>query len=169
MEVLVTAASRHGATAGIAVAIATVLEDRGLAVTVLDPSEVVRVEGYDAVVLGSAVYAGHWLSSARQLAARFQHQLVARPVWLFSSGPVGDPPRPLETATDVPALLAMTEAREHVTFAGRLDRGRLGLAERAVARATRVADGDARDWAEIADWSASIADVLVREQPLTGS
>ncbi len=57
----------------------------------LEPDEVTELEDYDAVVLGSAVYAGHWLEPAKQLAERFVGQLLGRAVWLFSSGPVGNP------------------------------------------------------------------------------
>jgi menaquinone-dependent protoporphyrinogen oxidase len=63
---------------------------------VLEPEQVDEVEGYDAVVLGSAVYAGHRLKPARKLVDRCGAALAARPVWLFSSGPVGDPPKPEE-------------------------------------------------------------------------
>jgi menaquinone-dependent protoporphyrinogen oxidase len=61
MKVLVTAATKHGATGEIAQAIGDVLRDQGLDPTVLEPEQVDAVDGYDAVVLGSAVYAGHWL------------------------------------------------------------------------------------------------------------
>jgi menaquinone-dependent protoporphyrinogen oxidase len=59
MKVLVAAASRYGATAEIAQAIADVLGERGLDSTVTQPEQVGRIEDYDALVLGSAVYTGH--------------------------------------------------------------------------------------------------------------
>jgi menaquinone-dependent protoporphyrinogen oxidase len=96
MRVLVTAASKYGATAEIAAAIAESLAGHGLEATVLSPEEVKGVDGYDAVVVGSAVYAGHWLKPARELVERHAGVLAGRPVWLFSSGPVGDPPKPEE-------------------------------------------------------------------------
>lgn len=52
------------------------------------------VGGYDAVVLGSAVYVGRWLEPARELVDAHAEELAARPTWLFSSGPIGDPPKP---------------------------------------------------------------------------
>ena len=55
MTVLVTAASRHGATREIAEAIGRTLVERGVAVDVTDPGEVSDLSGYEAVVLGSAV------------------------------------------------------------------------------------------------------------------
>jgi menaquinone-dependent protoporphyrinogen oxidase len=112
------------------------------------------------VVLGSAVYAGRWLKPARELVDRSRDALAARPVWLFSSGPVGDPPKPEEDPVDVAAIVAATGAREHRVFAGRLVRRQLGFADKAIAVALRVPDGDFRDWAEIRRWSAGIAAAL---------
>src|SRR6266542_6497358 len=86
MTVLVSAASKHGSTAEIATAVARVLQERGLAVDVRPVENVTLVDGYEAVVLGSAVYAGHWMESARRLAEVQAGALASRPVWLFSSG-----------------------------------------------------------------------------------
>jgi len=105
MRVLVTAATKYGATAEIAAAIAEVLDEHGLEATVLPPEQVERVDGYDAAVVGSAVYAGHWLKPARELVERHSAALADRPVWLFSSGPVGDPPKPGEPAVDVAEMI----------------------------------------------------------------
>ena len=160
MRVLVTAATKYGATAETAQAIAETLGDRALKATVLAPEQVEGVDGYDAVVLGSAVYAGHWLKPARELIERHAAALAGQPVWLFSSGPVGDPPKPEEDPVDVAELLAATGAREHRVFAGKLVRKQLSFPERAIASALRVPEGDFRDWTEIRQWAAQIADAL---------
>jgi menaquinone-dependent protoporphyrinogen oxidase len=70
MKVLVVAATKYGSTGEIGRAIGDVLEDRGLDTTVLSPEEVGDIDGYEAVVLGSAVCAGHWLKPARELVDR---------------------------------------------------------------------------------------------------
>jgi menaquinone-dependent protoporphyrinogen oxidase len=156
-KVLVTAASKHGATAEIAQAIAEVLAGNGLDPAVVPPDEVHDVDPYHAVVLGSAVYAGHWLKPARALADRCAAALRARPVWLFSSGPVGDPAKPDEDPVDVAELLTVTGARDHRLFAGKLTRKQLSFPERAIVSALHVPDGDFRDWPEIRRWAAEIA------------
>lgn len=160
MHVLVVAASKHGATAAIAEAISTRLASRGLQTTLVAPDEVTDLGGYDAVVLGSAVYAGQWLDPAKRLAARLADQLAARAVWLYSSGPVGDPPQPEEEPVHIADLLRVTGARDHRVFGGRIDRGQLGLAERAIVRALRVPEGDFRDWQAVVDWADEIAAAL---------
>ena len=160
MRVLVTAATKYGATAEIAAAIAEVLGEHGLEAMVLPPEQVEEVDGYDAVVVGSAVYAGHWLKPARELVEGHARDLVGRPVWLFSSGPVGDPPKPEEDPVDVADLLAATGAREHRVFAGKLVRKQLSFPERAIVSALRVPEGDFRDWTEIRQWATGIADIM---------
>lgn len=72
MNVLVTAAGKHEATAEIADLLGETLRDalrEAVTVDVLPAERVSSVDGYDAVVFGSAVYAGHWLGSVRELAA----------------------------------------------------------------------------------------------------
>jgi len=80
MKVLVTAATKHGATAEIAATIGEALRgEPGLDATVVPPEEVATIDGYDAVVLGSAVYAGHWLASAKELVDRAGGVLAGKP------------------------------------------------------------------------------------------
>jgi menaquinone-dependent protoporphyrinogen oxidase len=98
MKVLVSAASAHGATAEIARAITDALTAHGFVTSMIPPAQVSAIEDYDAVILGSAVYVGHWLDPAKDFVTRFRDALAARPVWLFSSGPVGDPSRKLVQA-----------------------------------------------------------------------
>jgi len=159
--VLVTAATKHGATLEIAEAIAAGLVRRGIAAQAKDAAVAPDLDGFDAVVIGSAVYAGHWLAPARELVDRHFPDAGERPVWLFSSGPVGEPePKPEGDPVDVAALAEKTAARDHRVFAGRIDRERLGFAERAIVRALRAPEGDFRDWAAVDAFAAEIAAAL---------
>jgi menaquinone-dependent protoporphyrinogen oxidase len=81
-------------------------------------------------------------------------------VWLFSSGPIGDPPKPAEDPVDAAGLVHACGAREHRVFAGRLERHRLGWGERAITVALRAPEGDFRDFAGIRAWAAQIAETL---------
>ena len=160
MRILVSTASKHGSTAEIGAEIAGVLAEAGLDVAVVAPDGVKSLEGYDAVVLGSGIYVGQWLAPARDLVERLADELVQRPVWLFSSGPVGDPPKPEEDPEEIGELLEITHAREHVTFAGKVDKSELGLGEKVIVAAVRVSEGDFRPWADVRAWATGIAEAL---------
>jgi hypothetical protein len=110
---------------------------------------------------GSAVYAGHCLADARELVEREAEPLDERPVWLFSSGPLGEPLGPEGDPVDVAAIVEWTGARDHQVFGGRIDRGALGFGERAVGAALCVPDGDFRPWSEIRAWATEIADAVM--------
>jgi menaquinone-dependent protoporphyrinogen oxidase len=159
-RILVTAASKYQATLEIAQAIGDALAERGFDVTIYPIEDVTAVDGYDAVVAGSAVYAGHWMKPAREFVERYAAELAARPVWLFSSGPIGDPPKPQEDPVDASELVEQSGAREHRVFAGKLDRSRLSFGEKAIVLALRAPEGDFRDWDEVRSWAMSIADSL---------
>jgi menaquinone-dependent protoporphyrinogen oxidase len=157
MRILVTAASRHAATIEVAQAIARTLERAGLEAELRRPEEIGHLTGYDGVVVGSAIYAGHWLKPAKELVERTSLRMRALPVWLFSTGPIGDPLKPEEPPVDVARMVELSGAREHRLFGGRLDRRQLGLAEKAMVGLVRAADGDYRPWGEIEAWAAEIA------------
>ena len=163
MTVLVAVASRHGATREIAEAIARTLAAAGVEAEVDDAEDVTDVSRYDAVVIGGGVYVGRWLAPARRFVELHADELALRPTWLFSSGPVGHPPKPeADEAVQIGELLELTGAREHRLFAGRLDKARLGFGERAIVRVVGATDGDFRDWDEIDAWARAIASELAR-------
>jgi len=161
MKVLVSAASKHGSTDEIARTIAEVLTESGLSAVVASPETLTALDGFDAAVIGSAVYYGKWMDTATTFVDRHAAFFDGRPVWLFSSGPLGVPPKPESDPVDIPALVARTRAREHRVFTGRLDTNRLGLGERIVVKGVRAAEGDFRPWDEIRAWAREIAVALV--------
>lgn len=163
-RVLVAVASKHGATRELGAEIVLVLKESGLDVTFADPDEVKSLRGWDAVVLGSAVYVARWLNSARKLVAKHAADLDGTPVWLFSSGPIGDPPRPVEEPADVAKLVRATNALEHRVFPGLVDKSNLAFAERAVVRVVGAAEGDYRDIPAVREWATQIAQTL-KESP----
>jgi menaquinone-dependent protoporphyrinogen oxidase len=159
MLVLVTAASRHGATHEIADAIAAGLERRAVDSEVRHAEELTSLDGFDAFVIGSAVYVGRWLDTARELVEANASALAERPVWLFSSGPLGPPDalKPEGDPVDAAALVEAVGAEDHRVFAGRLDRELLSFGEKAVVIAVRAPEGDFRDWEAIDAFAGEIA------------
>jgi menaquinone-dependent protoporphyrinogen oxidase len=173
MTVLVAAASRHGATGEIAERIGADLAERGLDVEVRKLGEVNDVLGYEAVVLGSAIYLGTWMKEAIRFVESHAVELAERPTWLFGSGsivgdpPVGDDPNAVRPSL-IEKLVSKTRAHELKLFGGKLDRSRLGLAERLPVRMARGRDGDWRDWQAVDAWATSIADELQQAYPRAG-
>jgi menaquinone-dependent protoporphyrinogen oxidase len=159
-RVLVAVASPHGSTREIAGAIAETLTGAGLEVDLRDVAEVKDLTPYDAVVLGSAVYMGHWVREARCFATDRAEELRRRRVWLFSSGPVGRTSGDGSDPVEVAPLLEETGAWEHRLFAGRLSSKDLGVCARLVAKLVRARDEDSRDWDAIAGWGREIAQAL---------
>ena len=160
MNVLITVDSKHGSTMAIAETIAKTLRDRDHQVALRAPAEIESIAEYDAFALGSAVYAGRWRRSIRDFARRFAGEFAPRPVWLFSSGPVGSVPKPSDTPSDIATIADNTGAMEHRVFAGALERDRLNLGERAIVKLVRAPYGDYRYWDEIRSWARMIADDL---------
>jgi menaquinone-dependent protoporphyrinogen oxidase len=163
MSVIVVTASRLGSTTRIGERIVARLAANGVQAVARDASAVGDLGPYRVVILGSGVYAGHWLPAAKQFAERHAGRLVQRHVWLFSSGPVGDMAtrHEAEELTEVGRLRSTLRARGHRTFAGALDRATiadadLGRVERFVAEHF-VPEGDYRDWAAIDAWADEIA------------
>lgn len=165
MAVLVTVVTKNGSTGEIARVIADALTERGVPAVVRSPEQVDDVSSFDGVVLGSAVYAGHWLPEAMALVDRGSGAWVGRRVWLFSSGPVGDRARWLTRKmsadpVDLPRVRAATGAVEHRMFGGKIDPKTLPVAQRVALSLFRGMRGDFRDWNAIRGWSAGIADAL---------
>src|SRR5690606_6667600 len=89
MKVLITYASRHGSTAGIAERVADVIGRAGLTVDLQEVEAVTDPESYDAFVIGGAAYMFHWLRPVTAFVKHNHRLLSRRPTWLFSSGPLG--------------------------------------------------------------------------------
>ncbi len=126
-----------------------------------DENEVSEISACSAVILGSAVYAGNWLPSAKHFAEQYQPALSKLPVWLFSSGPIGkDDPKPHDDPNKLASSLGEVKVQDHRVFVGKLDLADLKLGERLITRLLKAPTGDFRDWVEIRGWAQEIAQEL---------
>ncbi|TCC26619.1 flavodoxin domain-containing protein [Kribbella speibonae] len=160
MNILVAYGSKNGSTAGIADMIVAALQAEGLVAQARPAADVRAVDGYDAVVLGGALYAGRWHRDARAFARRHTKALLGRPVWLFSSGPLDDSADIGEVPPvgQVVKVIERLGAVEHVTFGGRLTEEAGGFIAKAMVR--NGTGGDFRNQERIADWAHTIASHL---------
>lgn len=159
-KILVAYGSKHGATAGIAEEIGRTLEQDGFDTDVVPASEVRDVTEFDAVVLGSSLYAGHWHRSALNCADRNAEALAHRPVWLFSSGPTDSSAEQHEIPPVHGAAKVMEHlhARGHVTFGGSITSGTPGWIARTLVKHGK--GGDFRNPGHIQGWAHGIGNEL---------
>jgi menaquinone-dependent protoporphyrinogen oxidase len=163
-HVLVAHASKRGSTAEIADAIAEALRQSGLTVDCKPAEDTGALDGYDAVVLGSAVYMKRWRGDAKHFLRKHGDELSRLPFWVFSSGPVGDPSKDADPSwLEPPRIVGRVEqlgARDHVVFGGRVPAEPRGPIERAMLNNTPEQYRDRRDWDEINAWAGRIASEL---------
>lgn len=163
-HVLVAYASKHGATAEIAEAIAEQLRRAGHTADCKAADQVGSVEPYDAAVVGSAVYMKRWRREARRFLKHESRRLSERPFWIFSSGPCGEKPNPSWAEPgDVVRRAERLGVRDHVVFGGRLPPEPGNFVERAMVKGCPPEHRDLRDWDAIRGWGASVATDLASE------
>jgi menaquinone-dependent protoporphyrinogen oxidase len=157
MKALVVYGSKLGGTEGLAEMIGKALTDHQWQVTVRSAAEKKSdVNDYDAVVVGGALYAGRWHKDARRFVSREKKALRNTNVWMFSSGPLGEPAESASRIPPVPQverLMADVGARSHSTFGGRLTPDVTGFPASAMAKKL---SGDWRDEAQARAWAEEI-------------
>lgn len=164
-QVLVTYATKYGATAEIAEKIGQTLRQAGFHTDVLPADQVNDLSSYQAVVVGSAVYVGKWRKEAVAFLEDNEQALAERPVWLFSSGPTGEgDAEELLKGWRLPeaqqALVERIHPRNIAVFHGELNGQKLNLLEKWVIKNVKAPLGDFRDWDSITSWATEIAAAL---------
>jgi len=164
-QVLVTYATKYGATAEIAEKIGQVLRQAGLHTDVLPVDRVSNLSSYKAVILGSAVYMGGWRKEATKFLKTNEKVLADQLVWLFSSGPTGmGNPVELTEGWHFPKALQpiadRIKPRDIAVFHGAIHKQKLNFIEKWMLNNVKAPLGDFRDWDAITSWATVIADVL---------
>lgn len=163
-NILVTYASKYGATKEIAEKIGDQLRLNGEEVDVFPVEIVKNLTCYQAVILGSAIYVGKWPKEAVRFLLANEKCLADRPLWIFSSGPTGEG-NPIELIEGklIPSALQSTIDRIHpraiTVFHGNINLEKINAIEKwAVKSVVKKPFGDFRDWNAIAKWTTTIAD-----------
>jgi menaquinone-dependent protoporphyrinogen oxidase len=136
--------------------VADALRHEGFTVEVSPARAVRRLENYEAVIVGGALYAFRWHRDARRFVKRHARQLRDRPTYLFSSGPLDDSAaqKEIPPVKGVQQLMDKIGARGHVTFGGRLTPDAKGFPASAMAKKN---SGDWRDPQYVQAWVHRIA------------
>ncbi|HWQ84891.1 MAG TPA: flavodoxin domain-containing protein [Anaerolineales bacterium] len=168
MTILVTYASRNGATREIAERIGGVLRRAGLEVDVAPVDTIRSLSPYQAVILGSAIYIGKWQKDATVFLQENAQALADRPTWLFASGPTGlGDPVSLVEGKILPANLEPLVERIHpravAIFHGCIAPEKISFIEKSVIKGMHKPFGDFRDWEMIETWAAMVAAQLAAQ------
>lgn len=156
-SILVAYATRYGSTQEVAEAVAATLREHELAVDVQRMSDVPSLDGYDAIVLGAALYMNRWHTDALRFVERHRNALTQRPVAIFALGPVHD--RSVEKEwLDARAQLDQELAKYPwltpvavEILGGRFDPSKLRFPLNVFAG--KAPASDARDWTAIRAWA----------------
>jgi menaquinone-dependent protoporphyrinogen oxidase len=163
-RVLVAYASRAGSTAEVADAIARRLADRGLAVDVRRARNVRSVDGYAAVIVGSAIRAGRWLPEASAFVKNHREALAARKTAFFTlcmTLQQDTPEHREKVAAYLKPVREILDPDEIEFFAGKMDYRKLALVPRPIVERMKVPEGDFRNWDAIGAWADALGNEMV--------
>ena len=168
MRVLVCYGSKMAGTEGIAAAMAEELRNKAFDVTLEDAHNLRSIEGFDAVIVGGALYGNRWHADAHRFVASHLTALRKVPVWIFSSGPLDTSAstHPIAPVDEVRVLMQRMGAQGHMTFGGRLPADATGFPAAAMARKRA---GDWRDTDQIRAWTDVVAAALPSARPRPAS
>ncbi|MBI5230739.1 MAG: flavodoxin domain-containing protein [Coriobacteriales bacterium] len=167
-DVLIAYATRTGATREVAETIADELRRHGLTADVREYADASDPEGYEAIILGSGVRMRRIYKEADRYMAENASTLIDSPTALFtvSLTPVVDSRHGEERSKAL--LERIEECHPAVTpfsaaaFPGVFRPELLSAGEREILRIMGAKEGDYIDEAQVREWAASVAAVLVR-------
>jgi menaquinone-dependent protoporphyrinogen oxidase len=158
--VLIAYATKHGSTRQVAEAVAERIGEYGIATFVRPAREVTSLDGYQGVVLASAIYMGRLHADARDFMRRHRAGLRLRPFAVFAMGPrtLAD-----EEVARSHSQLGAALAKEPTlhpsattVFGGVFDPVQHHFPF------SRMAASDARDWHAIRAWADDVATRFLR-------
>lgn len=159
-RILLAYASPGGSTAEIAEAIGRTLRQAGAEVDVTPVEEAAGLDGYDALVLGSAIRAGKLQPSIVSFAERHAAAMAALPVAYFVVCATLREDTPENRLTVHGYLEPLRRTKTPVDeglFAGRIDHRTVRFPFSLVLRLMKAAEGDWRDWDSIRNWARGLA------------
>ena len=166
MKILIAYATKTGSTAEVATEIGRVIESKGgCQVDVRPVGKLNGVDGYDAVVIGSAIRAGKWLPEATKFVEKHRDALGRVPVALFAvcltlKDDTEENRRTVAAYLD--PVCEIVQPVEVGLFAGAMDYSKLPFILRLLMKAMKTPQGDFRDWEAITSWADNICLLLLQ-------
>jgi menaquinone-dependent protoporphyrinogen oxidase len=155
-SILLAYATRFGSTQEVAETIAALLRESDLEVDIRPMQEVKKLDGYDAVVLGAAIYNARWHPEAHQFLSRHREALEQRPVVIFALGPLSTSEVAMQRSRhqldkEIEKYPWLKPATVEV-FIGKIDRSKMGFFDRITSPATT----DHMNWESIRLWAKEL-------------
>jgi menaquinone-dependent protoporphyrinogen oxidase len=163
-KLLIVYATRAGSTGEVAQALADQLCLQGFDADVRAVEAVTSLDGYGAVVLGSAIRYGAWLPEMLKFAQTQRNALAKLPVAIFTMHiqALDDNTQGRTTRAGYSqAIRAFVTPRAEAFLAGKVDPATLSFFERIAVKLVKSPIGDKRDWSRIRDWADRLG-VLLR-------
>ena len=161
-KTLVTYATRSGSTAGVAEAIARALREQGAeqevpyAVDLRPVKEVGSLDGYAAVVLGSAIKFGQLMPEMTQFVQKNQAALSQKAVAVFAVHLMNlgaDETSRQNRLAYLAPLRGLVNLKKEAFFSGVGDWKKVPFVEGMIGRMVKAPTGDLRDWDAIRAWA----------------
>jgi menaquinone-dependent protoporphyrinogen oxidase len=162
-KLLIIYATRAGSTGEVAQAIADQLCLQGFDADVRAVEAVTSLDGYGAVIFGSAIRYGAWLPEMLKFAQTQRNALAKLPVAIFTMHiqALDDNTQSRTTrASYSQAIRALVAPRAEAFFAGKVDPATLSFFERMAVKMVKSPMGDKRDWSQIRNWADGLGEVL---------
>jgi menaquinone-dependent protoporphyrinogen oxidase len=173
MSILITYASVHGSTRGIAERISSIISTHispPSTVEVLPMEQVSDLSKYNFVIIGSAVHNFHWIPLASRWLSSNSAALANTPVWAFS---VGTPfaigkiaQRFLESQEEEQKLAAaikeQVKIEGHVLFSGMFVKSQATKKFNFWWRVFGGKFGDFREWEDINKWAGEVGENIAQ-------
>lgn len=159
-KTLIAYASKCGSTGEVAEAIANVFCVQGVDVDVRLAKEITSLDGYNRVIIGSAIRMGGWLPAAINFVKAQQAALAQLPTMIFSvhTGNVGDDEVSREgRAAYTASVHQLITPQAEAFFAGTMELAKLSFLDRMIIKAMKGQDEDLRDWDAIRAWAETLA------------
>ena len=167
-RVLVAYGTKYGSTAEIATRIGLRLTSAGFDTDILYANLDIDLAKYDAIIVGSPMYAGKWLPEPALMIVVNRERIQYTPIALFSVGMI-DIKHPGKLRDEHDAWIDETFIQEDVTlnivasatFNGEYWRRNFPVWMRIIDSIVRITpEGDFRNWGEIDTWADETADTF---------
>ncbi len=159
-KILVAFGSSAGSTAEVSDFIGKILAEKGALVEVNPVEKIKNIAGYDAVVIGTNIRAGHIKGSVKSFVSRYKEALNKVPVALFVvclTMKDDTPENRIKVSSWLEPIKAVVKPVSEGLFAGKVELAKLGFFARFIfEKMAKMKDQDYINWETIKSWAMDL-------------